>query len=40
MAYNDQTSYAMAFANDLVPDDYKEKQNNILNNLSSISIID
>ena len=25
MAYNDQTSYAMAFANDLIPDDYKEK---------------
>ena len=24
-AYNDQTSYAMAFANDLIPDDYKEK---------------
>ena len=25
MAYNDQTSYAMSFANDLVPEDIKEK---------------
>ena len=25
MAYNDQTSYTMSFANDLVPEDIKEK---------------